>query len=553
MATTWNVNAGDRQTGWNKEVNRQDQLIFAPGAVGGNITVNTGGTVQLNTDVIIKNLVINDGHVYSSGPGPTIDGLTVNGGLFELRAGMTFLNNITLNWGNAVSWAGGPIYYNETTVLTINAGRMRMPTPQAIDGSGPLKVNLGPSGYFETYSYDLGNYFFNVTGDSFNIDLIDLKFYSGRVNSVTATSTGISINLSDGSSIRINGNFPGVQWRQGVEGGIEIYACFAEGTLIATPEGSRRVEELSVGDAIITHSGPQQITWIGQKTLNLHGDVPDESLLVHIRPHAFGDQQPSRDLWITSEHCVWVAGAMIPVRCLVNGTSIAYDRDRLHYTYYHFTLSEHAVIYAENLATESYRPDASRQRFDLPEPEASTVKPNAHLPILQSPETLRNAWAMLAERAASLGYGNHGAQSVQTPLREVRLRTDTGEVVPFIAANGTKAKFSVPAHTKYIVIESEACRPDQEIGPFIDDRRPLGVRVGAVAVHDRGRRNLVDRHLVATNIQGWNNVEDGHSRWTTGFGIIPLRAYGRPAHRVEVEVCFPDVQNLNFSTETQAS
>lgn len=552
MATTWIVSPGDNGTGWNKWINGGDKLIFQPRTVGGNITVN-GGSVQLNADVTIRGLTMNDGEIYSSGPGPTIDGLTINGGRFQMTARTTLLNNITLNWGDSVAWAGGPIYYNASTVLTINAGKMRLPTPEALDKSGPLRVNLGPGGHFETYAKDLDHYYFNVTGDSFNIDIIDLKFWGNQVSSITPTSSGITIHLTNGNSLNLNGNFPGVEWRQGPEGSIEIFACFAEGTSIQTPDGNRRVEELTVGDAVITQDGPRQITWVGRKTLNLHGAVPDESLLVHIRPHAFGDQQPARDLWITSEHCVWVAGAMIPVRCLINDTSISYDRDRLHYTYYHFTLSEYAVIYAENLPTESYRPNASRQRFDSIEPDASSVSLNAQLPLLHSAETLKNVWSMLAERAASLGYGGHAAQDAASSIREVRLKTDTGEAVTFISANGTKAKFSVPPRAKYLVVESEARRPDQEIGPFIDDRRLLGVRVGAVAVHDRGRRNLIDRHLTATNIQGWNNVEDGQSRWTNGSGIIPLRAFGRPEYGVEVEVCFPDVHILKFAMEVPAA
>lgn len=159
---------------------------------------------------------------------------------------------------------------------------------------------------------------------------------------------------------------------------------------------------------------------------------------------------------------------MIPVRCLINDTSITYDRDRLHYTYYHFTLSEYAVIYAENLPTESYRPNASRQRFDSVEPDASSVPFNAQLPLLHSAETLKNVWSMLTERAASLGYGGHAAQDASSSIREVRLRTDTGEAVTFISANGTRAKFSVPPRAKYLVIETDTARPKTGISG--DDR-----------------------------------------------------------------------------------
>ncbi|XAO71118.1 MAG: hypothetical protein AAYR33_09010 [Acetobacteraceae bacterium] len=215
MATTWIVLPGDNGTGWNKWVNGGDALIFQPKTVGGNITVNGGGRVQLNADVIIRGLTINDGDVYSSGQGPTIDGLTINGGRFQMTARTTLLNNITLNWGDSVSWAGGPVYYNASTILMINAGKMRMPTPEVLDNSGPLRVNLGSGGHFETYAKDLDHYYFNVTGDSFNIDIIDLKYWGKQVSSITPNSSGITIHLTNGNSLTLNGNFP----RGAMEGG----------------------------------------------------------------------------------------------------------------------------------------------------------------------------------------------------------------------------------------------------------------------------------------------------------------------------------------------
>ena len=44
--------------------------------------------------------------------------------------------------------------------------------------------------------------------------------------------------------------------------------CFTPGTLITTPEGPRRVEEIRVGDLVTTMDhGPQPVRWIGRRTV----------------------------------------------------------------------------------------------------------------------------------------------------------------------------------------------------------------------------------------------------------------------------------------------
>lgn len=49
---------------------------------------------------------------------------------------------------------------------------------------------------------------------------------------------------------------------------------------------------------------------------------------------------------------------LTPIRMLVNGGSIAYDRQKRRFTYYHIEVANHAILQAENLGMESYLPAA---------------------------------------------------------------------------------------------------------------------------------------------------------------------------------------------------
>ena len=58
----------------------------------------------------------------------------------------------------------------------------------------------------------------------------------------------------------------------------------------------------------------------------------------------------------------YVGDVLIPVKYLINGTSIAQvAKDEV--TYYHVELSQHSVLLAEDLTTESYLDTGDRSNF----------------------------------------------------------------------------------------------------------------------------------------------------------------------------------------------
>jgi VCBS repeat-containing protein len=150
--------------------------------------------------------------------------------------------------------------------------------------------------------------------------------------------------------------------------GLDEPPCFVRGTRISTPQGARPVEDLQVGDEVLTaDEGPRKIVWIGSKRVSA-GQVPDFEKLQPIRilPDTFGPGIPSRELRVSPMHRISVRGAhamllfgeqevLCAAKMLVNGTTILRGQaDEVEY--FHILFDEHQVILADGCETESLYP-----------------------------------------------------------------------------------------------------------------------------------------------------------------------------------------------------
>lgn len=141
-------------------------------------------------------------------------------------------------------------------------------------------------------------------------------------------------------------------------------ACFAAGTRLATADGEIPVEAVTEGTVMQTVDGVSMpAVWIGSRTIDCtrHPD-PARVWPVRICAGAFGPGRPARDLYLSPDHAVFAEGVLIPVRHLVNGTTIV-QVPRPRVTYYHVELGHHAVLLAEGLACESYLETGQRGSF----------------------------------------------------------------------------------------------------------------------------------------------------------------------------------------------
>ena len=141
--------------------------------------------------------------------------------------------------------------------------------------------------------------------------------------------------------------------------------CFAAGTRIATDVGDVMVEDLNIGDNVLTEpdAAPQSIVWIGKRLVDCrHHPDPRKVWPVRIAAGAFAPNQPTRDLFLSPDHAVFVDDVLIPVKYLINGGNIA-QIEVNEVEYYHIELAHHDIIVAEGLPVESYLDTGDRASF----------------------------------------------------------------------------------------------------------------------------------------------------------------------------------------------
>lgn len=132
--------------------------------------------------------------------------------------------------------------------------------------------------------------------------------------------------------------------------------CFLTGTLICTPEGDVPVEDLRIGDQVVTANGDsQQIFWVGKKSMATVF-TPSENLPVLISAGALGKGLPKRDLQVMPAHAFLIGDALVVAGQLVNGTSIrrlTHEELGDRFTYFAIETESHSLIIAEGAVSET--------------------------------------------------------------------------------------------------------------------------------------------------------------------------------------------------------
>lgn len=145
--------------------------------------------------------------------------------------------------------------------------------------------------------------------------------------------------------------------------------CFTPGTLISTPNGPIPIEAMQVGDLVNTRdNGAKEIVWMGQRRITGARMFVLPSLRpIRISAGALGIERPEQELLVSPEHRMLVRGraaralfntpeVLVAAGQLVNGQDIRVDLSVREVTYIHLLLPEHAVIWANNVETESFHP-----------------------------------------------------------------------------------------------------------------------------------------------------------------------------------------------------
>jgi hypothetical protein len=147
--------------------------------------------------------------------------------------------------------------------------------------------------------------------------------------------------------------------------GFDPIPCFAEGTRLRTDRGEVAVEALRVGDRLVAIDGKAKpIIWIGWRSVDCRRHpAPREVWPVRVRAHIFGPGLPQRDVLLSPDHAVFMEDVLIPIKYLLNGSTIAQVK-RARIRYYHVELARHDVVLADGLPVETYLDTGGKSAFE---------------------------------------------------------------------------------------------------------------------------------------------------------------------------------------------
>ena len=391
----------------------------------------------------------------------------------------------------------------------------------ANNGSGSAIVDWDTAATLSSTKLSLGSFSNNDTLDvlgnivsgseSYKSDVLSFQVV---VNGGTHTDSVLITNPASLSNFTFSSN--------GTDTTITSNAapCFLRGTRIATLRGDVAVEDLRIGDMVVTATaGALPVKWIGTrgfitKLVNEHHRAA--LLPVRIAAGALGEASPARDLHVSPEHMLCLDDVLIPAGKLLNGTSITRAEGFDVVQYFHIELPRHAVLYAEGAPAESFLDTGDRNMFsnvlsylelgyDLDAPP-----PPACLPIVTEGKALAAVRAGLAGRAAKLGLAT-------TDDDNLHLRVDGIAIRPELRADD-RVRFAVPAGARQVRIVSRSVVP-ADLDPASGDRRRLGICLSGMSVDDSNiALDLAPDHAGFT--AGFHNSEGTH-RWTQGDALLP--------------------------------
>ncbi len=140
---------------------------------------------------------------------------------------------------------------------------------------------------------------------------------------------------------------------------IENIICFTPGTRILTQHGERKIEDLRLGDMVLTRdNGLRPIRWIGKRTVPATGKFAPVLIASSV-------MDGSRcGLLVSPQHRILFTGyqaellfgeteVLVTAKHLVDGKDVTVQKQD-EVTYIHIMFDHHEIIYAEGIATESF-------------------------------------------------------------------------------------------------------------------------------------------------------------------------------------------------------
>ncbi|QDH16642.1 Hint domain-containing protein [Swingsia samuiensis] len=543
------------------------------GGRGNALTVSSGGVLNLAYNAIVDSATVIKGGVFKADPYAYIRGTYVNfgrisGGVLNGQetiysggrhdgawirgVSKDFPSEILVQKGGIIS----SVWVDRYGVLTVQGGGI-------IEGVATLALGgsavIGPSagGQINLYSSDSNNLTisgltsggvvttqikgFIRSGDQSQdkIELLGVK--PSDVRSVSyPTADQVQLLLKSGRSIVMNIDgvrSVGYRLADSPQNGLLYETCFVRGSKIRLGSGEKAVESIEIGDEVVTLCPESQtyrtvpVIWVGRKRMVVDASRPEDQVgyPVRIVKDALGAGLPREDLVVTPEHCLYLNGGFVPARMLVNHRSIFYDRTLTDYDYFHIETAEHSILMANDVLTESYLDTGNRSTF---EEQGNVVslrsgvgswEQDAAAPLLVEREAVEPLYREFEARAHVLGCVDHrGDDESLTTDPDLRLLTNDGTILSRKRSLNGRELFLIPQGTQSVQILSRTSRPSEVIGPFVDDRRELGVLIGAMDFFHATGTDRITGHHTAADLWGWAELESASYRWTQGAAMLPI-------------------------------
>lgn len=554
----------------------ENDTFYATTGYAGSVTV--AGGASISGAQITSNMTMNvatgaslDHIVIGTGGNVTSSGTAISSNTSNITFDPSVQNTNTINTGGSITggnWTavniGGTTYYQSgstsfTGPVFLTNANLTVTSGAVVDGM--LQAQLG----YPTITVQSGGILRNSTLNNGYVIVKDGGVMSGNYGNsaqVTISSGGKSINdtfyttyagndtvtvlsgatisgasmsnttlvVSSGASVIQPLNI-GAGCAAIIYGTAEV--CFLPGTLISTPTGEIAVENLNIGDEVLTldpttgASVARSITWVGKGRVivNPSDHLDLSGYPVCVSKNAVSPGVPRRNTYITSEHCLYVDGYLVPVRMLVNGTSIRYDTTQTAYEYYHFVTAQHTVVWAEGMLSETYLDTGNSQSFSQHGKVARLHRPAETPSDSLFPLRTDRLFVEAAFRRIAAKHGLPDMLAYDCSLttdHDVHLITPTGAILRPKRLQGANAVFAIPPGIKDVRLVSRVCRPYDTIGPFNDDRRELGILVSTITLFKSIGSVSLDAHLKDDKCDGWHLRETLNARWTNGYAKIAL-------------------------------
>jgi len=320
-------------------------------------------------------------------------------------------------------------------------------------------------------------------------------------------------------------------------GGTMSYACYLKGTHIATPEGEVKVEDLEIGDKVVTaRGGVATIKWIGHRTLR-KARIPAKDAIrafpITFKKDSVAKNVPHHDVTVSPHHLVLIDGNLIPAMVLVNGKTITQDFSLKVFQYFHVELESFDILLAEGLPAESYVDMGNRSMFD----NADTVAlhpdfeaPNdGSRPVLEGITVQRSGPAVEAVRKKLLKRAETMTKSTRVADPDLRVEINGQEVRAEVQGQHEGVmRFVLPegTHTGDIRILSRSAIVRDTTAHARRDLRQVGVGLASIVIEDANGRREID--VTESQLSGLHTSQDVRGvtmRWTNGAAVVPASVH----------------------------